>query len=126
MMRSRVRMFLRHTWLVAVLGTIMLGAAISAVFYYTAQADHMRIAAGPLDAKFVQALSNQLAQQHRNFHLQLVPTAGANDTAEAMSKNRADLAILPSPLDKPARLAGGRHSAAERDGADRPLTRRRD
>jgi hypothetical protein len=27
--------------------------------------DHMRIAAGPLDARFVHALSNQLATDHR-------------------------------------------------------------
>ena len=59
----------------------------------------MRIAAGPLDGKFVQALSDQIAKQHRDLQLQLVPTAGAKDTAEAMSKDRADLAILPSNLD---------------------------
>jgi TRAP-type uncharacterized transport system substrate-binding protein len=99
MVRSRVRMFLRHTWLVTILGTLLLGAAVWATIHFTMARDHMRIAAGPLDARFVQALSNQLATAHRNLHLQIVPTTGPQATAEAMSKGDADLAILPSELD---------------------------
>ena len=60
MMRSKVRLFLRHTWLVTIIGTIILGASVWAGFYYTTEGDRMRIAAGPRDAKFVQALSDQL------------------------------------------------------------------
>jgi TRAP-type uncharacterized transport system substrate-binding protein len=99
MVRSRVRMFLRHTWLVTILGTLLLGAAVWAAIHFTVATDYMRIAAGPLDAKFVQALSNQLATAHRNLHLQIVPTTSPLATAEAMSKGEADLAILPSQLD---------------------------
>ena len=99
MVRSRVRMFLRHTWLVSILGTAVIVALVWAAFYLAREADHIRVAAGPLDGKFVQALSDQLAKQHRDLHLQLVATDGATDTAEAMSKNRADFAILPSNLD---------------------------
>src|SRR5215469_13413073 len=99
MLRSRVRMFLRHTWLVTVLGTLLLGAAVWAAIHFTMARDHMRIAAGPLDARFVQALSNQLATAHRNLHLQIVPTTSPQATAEALSKGDADLAILPSQLD---------------------------
>jgi len=98
MMRSRVRMFLRHTWLLTILGTIVLGTAVWAGFYFTTEADHMRIAAGPLDSKFVQALSNQIANGHRNISLQIVPTQGSRETAQAISKGQADLAILPSNL----------------------------
>jgi TRAP-type uncharacterized transport system substrate-binding protein len=98
MVRSRVRMFLRHTWLVTILGTVLLGAAVWAGFYSTTQADHMRIAAGPLDSKFVQALSNQIANGHRDISLQIVPTQGSKETAQAISKGQADLAILPSNL----------------------------
>ena len=99
MVRNRVRMFLRHTWLVTIAGTVLLVALVWTAFYFTTEADHMRIAAGPLDGKFVQALSDQIAKQHRDLHLRLVPTAGAKDTAETMSQDRADLAILPSNLD---------------------------
>jgi len=97
--RSRVRMFLRHTWLVTILGTLLLGAAVWAAIHFTVARDYMRIAAGPLDARFVHALSNQLATDHRNLHLQIVPTTSPQATAEAMSKGEADLAILPSQLD---------------------------
>jgi len=92
-------MFLRHTWLVAFLGTVMLGAVVWAGFYVTTEADHMRIAAGPLDSKFVKALSNQIAKNHHSFSLQIVPTQQSKETAQAMSKGDADLAILPSNLD---------------------------
>ena len=97
--RSRVRMFLRHTWLVTILGTLLLGAAVWAAIHFTMARDYMRIAAGPLDARFVHALSNQLATDHRNLHLQIVPTTSPQATAEAMSKGEADLAVLPSHLD---------------------------
>src|SRR5215471_3443518 len=97
--RSRVRMFLRHTWLVTILGTLLLGAAVWAAIHFTMARDYMRIAAGPLDVSFVHALSNQLAADHRYLHLQIVPTTSPQATAEAMSKGEADLAILPSQLD---------------------------
>src|SRR6516164_3660983 len=99
MVRSRVRMFLRHTWLVTILGTLLLGAAVWAAIHFTMARDHLRIAAGPFDARFVHALSNQLAADHRYLHLQIVPTTSPQATAEAMSKGEADLAILPSQLD---------------------------
>ncbi len=99
MVRNRVRMFLRHTWLVTVLGTLVLIGALWAGFHYTTQADHMRIAAGPRDAKFVQALADQVAKSHRDLQLQLVATTGAKATVEAMAKGQTDLAILPSPAD---------------------------
>jgi hypothetical protein len=97
--RSRVRMFLRHTWRVTILGTLLLGAAVWTAIHFTMARDYMRIAAGPLDAGFVHALSNQLATAHRYLHLQIVPTTSPQATAEAMSKGEADLAVLPSQLD---------------------------
>src|SRR5215468_1781244 len=99
MVRSRVRMILRHTWLVTILGTLLLGAAVWAAIHFTMARDHLRIAAGPLDARFVHALFNQLAADHRYLHLQIVPTTSPQATAEAMSKGQADLAVLPSQLD---------------------------
>jgi TRAP-type uncharacterized transport system substrate-binding protein len=98
MVRSKVRMFLRHTWLVTVLGTVLLVGGVWAAFHYTTAAEHMRIAAGPQDQKFVDALSNQIVIGHHDISLQVVPTAGAKETAEVVSKGQADLAILPSNL----------------------------
>ncbi len=99
MVRSRVRMFLRHTWLVAILGTILIGALVWAGFYYAAERDHLRVAAGPRDARFVQVLTDQIAAEHRDLHLQPIPTDSTQGTAEVMSKGQAELAILPSNLD---------------------------
>jgi TRAP-type uncharacterized transport system substrate-binding protein len=99
MVRSRVRMFLRHTWLATIVGTIALVGGIWGAFYLTTEADHMRIAAGPRDGKFVQALMSQIAASRQDLSLQVVPTAGPKESAAAITKGDADLAILPSNLD---------------------------
>src|SRR5580692_1245687 len=54
MVKSRVRMFLRHTWLVTILGTIVIGALVWAGFYYAEERDHLRVAASPRNVRFVQ------------------------------------------------------------------------
>src|SRR6202790_812716 len=74
MMRNRFRMFLRHTWLVTILGTIVLGSVVWAAFYYSTKNTVMRIAAGPNNAKIVQVLSGVLARSHDRLQLQLVAT----------------------------------------------------
>jgi len=101
--RNRVRMFLRHTWLVTVLGTIVLGAVIvGAIDFFTAPTT-MRVAAGPPESasvKLVQLLTQRFAAEHDKVRLELVPTAGPKETAEAIASDRADLAILPSAAGK--------------------------
>jgi TRAP-type uncharacterized transport system substrate-binding protein len=99
MVRGRVRMFLRNTVLVTIVGTIVLGAAVWAGIYYTAERDRLRIAAGPLDVRFVGVLSDQIANEHRDLHLELVATSSTQGAAQAMTKGQADLAVLPSDLD---------------------------
>ncbi len=96
LVRNRVRMFLRHTWLVAIVGAILVATSLWVGFYYTTEPGHMRIAAGPLDAPFVQALSNEIARENTDLHLQLVPTTGTAGTVAVMDKGGADLAIVPS------------------------------
>jgi TRAP-type uncharacterized transport system substrate-binding protein len=101
MVRNRVRMFLRHTWLVTILGTIVLVACIWAGFYYTTEATIMRIAAGPSgssSAKLVQVLGKALAQTHDRLQLQLVATDGATASAQALKSGKADLAIVPTTV----------------------------
>lgn len=98
-MRNRMRMVLRHTWLVAVVGAVAVIGAAWAAFYFSTEAERLRIAAGPNDAKFVEALSDQIAQSHRNLHLNLVAAAGPREAADAIKDGKADLAILPSPAD---------------------------
>jgi len=100
MMRNRFRMFLRHTWLVTILGTIVLAGTVWAAFYYSTESTVMRIAAGPDNAKIVQVLTGVLARSHDRLQLQLVATDGANASAQAVNKGSADLAIVPATVGK--------------------------
>ena len=100
MMRNRFRMFLRHTWLVTILGTIALVGVIWAAFYYSTRNTVMRIATGPGSAKIVQVLANTLAKSHDRLQLQVVTTDSANASAQALSNGSADLAIVPTTVGK--------------------------
>jgi TRAP-type uncharacterized transport system substrate-binding protein len=103
LVRSRVRMFLRHTWLVTILGTVVVGACVWAGIHYSTEATVMRIAAGPpgsANAKLVDVLGKVIAQNHGRLQLQFVPTDGAAASAQALAKNQADLAIVPTTVGK--------------------------
>jgi TRAP-type uncharacterized transport system substrate-binding protein len=99
--RNRARAFLRHTWLVTILGTIILGAGVAAAIYLTTAPTVMRIAAGPADSantKFVQVLAQKFANDRDSIKPQLVATGGPKESAQAMAAGDADLAILPSTI----------------------------
>jgi TRAP-type uncharacterized transport system substrate-binding protein len=99
--RNRARAFLRHTWLVTILGTIILGADVAAAIYLTTAPTVMRIAAGPADSantKFVQVLAQKFANDRDSIKPQLVATGGPKESAQAMAAGDADLAILPSTI----------------------------
>jgi TRAP-type uncharacterized transport system substrate-binding protein len=101
LVRNRVRVFLRHTWLVSLLGTLVLVAVIWAAVYYTTRDTVMRIAAGPsggANAKLVQVLSKQLEQSNDRLQLQLVATDDAKATVQALTGNSVDLAIVPTTV----------------------------
>jgi len=99
--RIRVRTFLRHTWLVTILGTIILGASVAAAIYLTTAPTLMRIAAGPADSantKFVEVVTQKFADDHDKIKVRLVATGGAKESAQAMAAGNADLAILPGMI----------------------------
>jgi TRAP-type uncharacterized transport system substrate-binding protein len=99
--KSRVRMFLRHTWLVTVLGTVALGALVWTAFYYSTKATVIRIAAGPAysaNAKLVELLTQKFVTKRDNIRLQIVATDGAKQSAQALNSRTADLAILPTTV----------------------------
>ena len=100
LMRNRFRMFLRHTWLVTILGTIVFGGVVWAAFYYSTKNTVMRIATGPDGAKIVQVLANTLAKSHDQLQLQVVATDSASAGEEALRNGSADLAIVPSTIGK--------------------------
>jgi TRAP-type uncharacterized transport system substrate-binding protein len=100
MMRNRFRMFLRHTWLVTILGTIVLGGVVWAAFYYSTRDTVMRIATGPNGTKIVQVLAATLAKSHDRLQLQVVTTDSADASALALTNGSADLAIVPTTVGK--------------------------
>jgi TRAP-type uncharacterized transport system substrate-binding protein len=100
MMRNRFRMFLRHTWLVTILGTIVLGGVVWAAFYYSTRDTVMRIATGPNGTKIVQVLAATLAKSHDRLQLQVVTTDSADASAQALTNGSADLAIVPTTVGK--------------------------
>jgi TRAP-type uncharacterized transport system substrate-binding protein len=101
LVRSRVRIFLRNTRLVTILGTIILGVAIWMAIHITLAPTELRVAAGPpgsANVKFVELLAQRFAAEHDKIQLHLVATAGPKESAAAMTNGGADLAILPSTL----------------------------
>ncbi len=99
--RNRVRMFLRHTWLVTVFGTLVIAGCVWAAFYSMTAPQIMRIAAGPAGSasdKIVHVLIDRFAADKDKIRLQLVSTGGPKESADAMSKGTADLAVLPSTV----------------------------
>jgi TRAP-type uncharacterized transport system substrate-binding protein len=100
MMRNRFRMFLRHTWLVTILGTVALGGVVWVAFYYSTKNTEMRIATGPNGTKIVQVLASILAKSHDRLQLQVVTTDSATASAQALNNGSADLAIVPTTVGK--------------------------
>jgi TRAP-type uncharacterized transport system substrate-binding protein len=101
MVKNRMRTFLRHTWLVTILGTLILVGGVWLMIYLTTKATVIKIAAGPADSinvKFVQALSNKFVQDRDKMRLQLVTTDGPAQSADAIAKHQADLAIVRSDV----------------------------
>jgi TRAP-type uncharacterized transport system substrate-binding protein len=90
---------LRHTWLVTVLGTVILAGGVWLAFYLTSHGAVMKVAAGPadgVDVRLVELLAKKFAQDGAKIELQLVTTSGPAQSTQAIADRSADLAILPS------------------------------
>ena len=99
--KGRVKTFLRHTWAVTILGTLLLIGGVWLTVYFTTKATVMKIAAGPagsIDTKFVDTLAKKFADGHSKMRLQLVTTDGPAQSADAIAKHQADLAIVRSDV----------------------------
>ncbi len=99
--RNRVRIFLRNTRLVTILGTIVLGVIIWAAVHVTLAPTEMRVAAGPpggANVKFVEMLAQKFATEHDKVQFHIVSTGGPKESAAAMTSDNADLAVLPGTM----------------------------
>ncbi len=102
LMRNRLRMFLRHTWLVTILGTLVIGALGWWLVYITIAPTDMKIAAGPADSanvKLVQLLTQRFVADRDRVRLSLIPTDGPQQSLQTITDKAADLAIIPSTID---------------------------
>jgi TRAP-type uncharacterized transport system substrate-binding protein len=101
--RNRLRIFLRHTWLVAILGAVILTGVLALAVYYLTKDTVMKVAAGPdggVNTRLVAAIGKKVVKEHDKIDLELVATAGPAQSLQALIDHRADLAILPSTLGK--------------------------
>ena len=99
LVRSRIRMFLRNTWLVTILGTAILAGGVWLAFYFTSENAVMKVAAGPaggVDARLVEFLAKKFAHDGETIKLELVATSGPAQSVQAIADRSADLAILPA------------------------------
>jgi TRAP-type uncharacterized transport system substrate-binding protein len=98
--RYRVKLFLRHPWLVAILATLILAGCGFGAIYVTSRPATLKIAAGPAgatDAQLAQILAEKSSHGHDKIKLELVTTGGPAQSAKAMADRQADLAIVPGP-----------------------------
>jgi TRAP-type uncharacterized transport system substrate-binding protein len=101
MMNRRLRMIMRHTWLVVTFLVFVVVGLVSVSVYLTAQPTVMRIAVGPretADVKFVEILADKFKHDHTS--IKLIPVVkdapvGANDI---VGKPEFDLAVIRSNL----------------------------
>src|SRR5438132_2901412 len=91
----RLRLMLRHTWLMGIAGTLLLVGAAAAAFYFASRPTTLKIAvaAGSEDMRVVQAIAQHLARDAAAIRLQVVSRATSVESGAAIEKGEADLAV---------------------------------
>lgn len=101
---SKVRLMLRHAWLIGLGVFLALIGILGAVAYFSVEPKPLRTAfdqASTEDAALVQSVTRALAREHARIRLRAVPVAGVADPAKAIDQNRADVAIVRGDLGLP-------------------------
>jgi TRAP transporter TAXI family solute receptor len=95
---------MRRIWLIILAGGFALAGMTAFVFHYYAQPTTLRIAVGPPkgeDARLLAAIAGQLGRDRASVRLRIVEKGGPEDTATAIDKNEADLAVVRHDLAMP-------------------------
>jgi TRAP-type uncharacterized transport system substrate-binding protein len=101
MMERRLRMILRHTWLVGIFAILLVGGLVWATIYYTSEPTVMRIAVGPpdsADVDFVKSLADKFQRDRAPIRLVPVIRDQAVGAKDVIGKSEFDLAIIRSNL----------------------------
>ena len=101
----RLRMMLRHTFLVTVAVCLLMAGIAGAAFYAATRPMTLSIAVGPAtgeDAKLVHALARHLASdKSAAIRLRVTATDGAAESAKALDDHKADLAVARRDIAMP-------------------------
>jgi TRAP-type uncharacterized transport system substrate-binding protein len=93
----RLRLMLRHTWLMGIAGILLLVGVAAVTAYVVTRPTTLKIAAGPAggdDTRVVQAIAQHLARDGAGIRLQIVSKAGSAESAAAVDSGEADLAVV--------------------------------
>jgi TRAP transporter TAXI family solute receptor len=94
----------RKMMFVTLAGILAIIGAVVAAYYFVMTPVILRIAVGPAnsdDIKVVQALTQAFTQAHSHIRLRPIQTDGATASAQALSDNKVDLAIIRGDLNVP-------------------------
>ena len=94
----RVRIMLRHTWLMIIAAALLCGGAGTVAYLLLNQPTELTIAVGPPnseDTRVVQSIAAQLSREQANIRLQIkIVDGGPPDAAAAIDNGQADLAVV--------------------------------
>jgi TRAP-type uncharacterized transport system substrate-binding protein len=94
---SRIRLMLRHTWLVAIAGVLTLVGFAAGAIYFESQPTTLKVAVGPPnseDVHVIQAVGQQLARDRAPIRLRPIIKDGPPQSAAAIDAGEADLAVV--------------------------------
>jgi TRAP-type uncharacterized transport system substrate-binding protein len=101
MMARRMRLILRHTWLVVTFAVLLLAGLIALSVYMLEQQTVLRVAVGPRDSadvRIVEILADKFAREHASIKLVPVIQNEPVNAKDISGKPDFDLAIIRSNL----------------------------
>jgi TRAP-type uncharacterized transport system substrate-binding protein len=101
----RLRMLLRHIWLLSIAAVLALSGTAAVAYYIVSQPTHLKIAVGPPeseDLRAVEAIANQLKRERSRFRLNtIIKVGGPVEAAKAIDSGEADFAVVRRDLGMP-------------------------
>jgi hypothetical protein len=98
MMNRRMRMiWVRHTWFVIVLGTLLLIALIGVSIFFSVKPTVFRVAVGPSgtdDVRFVEKFAERLKNDRQPIRIQPIVKDGAVTVSDIRGKAEFDVAVV--------------------------------
>src|SRR5215475_15983850 len=102
MVNRRMRLVLRHTWLVVTFATLLIVGLVAVTIYLTATPTILKIAVGPRsseDVMLVEKLADKLRRERASFRLEPLIMDGPVTIKDVSRKPQYDLAVVSSSPD---------------------------